>query len=261
MNVRTLTVVLLLSGAPLLGQQTAATTDQPAADQAQPEIATAFVPVVGTIDGANSVRWTTDLELVNDFPREVTVSLSLPTVAEEPTIITTIPARDRVRFHDVFGEAFGLERGISPLVVQTLDRRSVTVNATVYPSRGAETIPPQSIAVEYGSAYAPSRVLRGLSFNEAYRTNLGLVNLSDKPAEFLLALQRLAGRNVAVTRFTLQPHSLAHMPVQTAFPLISEGENFSVVIESPSGETWAYASVIENATSRATFIRATVGTQ
>lgn len=259
MNLRCLIVAGLLCAAPLRAQETAST--EPSGDQAATEIATAFVPIVGSIDGANDVHWSTDVELVNDFPREVTVSLSLPTVADEPTIITTIPANDRIRFHDVFAEAFGLDRGISPLVVHTLDRRSVTVNATVYPLRGTETIPPQPVAVEYDTRHAASRSLKGLSFNDAYRTNIGLVNLSDKRADFLIALQRLEGRNLAVTRMTLEPNSLAHMPIQIAFPLISDGDNFTVVVESSSPDTWVYASVIENATSAARFVRAGVAPQ
>lgn len=223
-----------------------------------PEMTSVLVPVVGTVDGANSVFWRTDLELINDLQSEALVSLVLPTLPDQPALITTVPAQSRIRFNDVFGEAFGIDRGLSPLLVQTLGKRSIGVRAVAYGVRGLERFPPQVL----GIAFQPDpvqRVLRGLSFNDEFRSNIGLVNLSSEETTFVLALQRLPGRNLAVTRLTLGPNSLVHAFVKTLFPLISSGEDFSVVVESSAADTYAYASVIENATSTARFVQAAPG--
>jgi hypothetical protein len=86
------------------------------------------------------------------------------------------------------------------------------------------------------------------------------VNLGDKEAMFVIAAQRLPGRNLAVARVPLPPYSLWHVPIQMLFPLITKGDDFSLVVETSSAETYIYASVIENETNSATFVQPQVGT-
>ena len=112
----------------------------------------------------------------------------------------------------------------------------------------------QQIPLDYASNFFPTRVLQGLSFSDDFRTNIGLSNLGDKDAVFTLALQRVPGRNVAVTHIALPPSSLWHASIQTVFPLITSGGNFSVVVETASPETHMYASVIENGTDNARYV-------
>jgi hypothetical protein len=233
---------------------------QTAADQAQGPVASVVIPVVGSVVGANDVHWKTDLELVNTEGRPVTVAVELA-LDPDRVIIQPLAPGQRMRFTDVMGEAFGVDGMLSPLVVRTTSRRSVTIFANVYGTKGTETSPPQPIAINYGSTYFPRRVLPQLSFSDAYRTNIGLVNLGTEPVEFLLALQRVPGRNLAVTRVPLPPASLWHFSIQMAFPLITKGDHFSVVVETGSEATYCYASVIENETNSARFIAPTIGAQ
>jgi len=218
-----------------------------------------IVPVVGSVTGVGGARWKTDVQLRNDFKNEVTVALTLPTAPDQPVIITTILPGESVRFGDVVGEAFGIDSAISPLVVETLGNRSVTVNATTYAVRGDDVSAPQPIALQYGLPYAPMRLLSNLSFSDEFRTNIGVANLGDSSAEFVLALQRLAGRNVAVSRMVVPPSSLVHASLQSLFPLITSGNDFSVLVETAAQDTYVYASVIENATNAARFIQPVIG--
>ncbi|HEX9984744.1 MAG TPA: hypothetical protein VGF69_15895 [Thermoanaerobaculia bacterium] len=243
-------IAVLLFATAARAQSTAPAEDTP--------VATVVVPVVGTVLGVNDVQWRTDVELVNEFPSEVNVGLTLPTAPGEPSIFLTLGPGERQRFTNLVGEAFGMDSVLSPLVVMTLGRRSVTIRATVYGVRGTETFRPQPIAVDYASGYYPLRNLQGLSFSDAFRTNVGLVNLSEEPAEFLIALQKLAGRNVATTRAVLPPRSLWHAPIQMLFPMITKGDDFAIVVETGSANTYIYASVIENETNNATFVRGQV---
>ncbi len=224
-----------------------------------PVMTTVVVPVVGTVDGMNGYRWKTDIELKNDLPTEATVSLTLPTVADQPAIITTVPPGESVSFPDVINQAFGIDTALSPLVVQTLGRRSIGISATVYGVRGTEVSAPQPIAIDYGNSFFPQRVLAGLSFSDSYRTNVGVVNLGDREATFTVALQRIPGRNLAVTHFALPPDSIWHHSIQSLFPLISSGSDFQLVIETGEPATYVYASVIENQTNVARFIQPSLG--
>ncbi|HEX8154387.1 MAG TPA: hypothetical protein VF698_14735 [Thermoanaerobaculia bacterium] len=238
-------IAALLCAPALLAQEQAAT----------PPVVSVVVPVVGTVDGPNAVRWKTDVVLINNLPGEAVVSMMLPATPDQPVVVTTIAPGDRAEFTDVIGQAFGIESALSPLIVNTLGRRSITISATVYAVREEKTLSPQPIAVDYGPSYFPQRALDGLSFSDAYRTNLGLANLGEQSAEFVLALQRLPGRNVAVTHIVVPAATLVHRPVQELFPLITKGDAFSIVVETASEQTHVYASVIENATSTAKFVR------
>ena len=104
------------------------------------------------------------------------------------------------------------------------------------------------------SGRSVSRAIRRISFSDSFRTNIGLANLGNRPALFTIALQRVTGRNIAVTQITVPQGTLWHTSIQALFPLITKGEDFSLLIETGSRETYVYASVIENATNEAHFI-------
>jgi hypothetical protein len=214
---------------------------------------TVIVPVVGRCLGANDVRWRTEVELRNDQRTEVNVVLTMPAAPDANFAMLPMDPGATLRIVDV-AAALGVENGLSPLVVQTNSRRSVSIRATAYGTRGDEIFAPQPIAINYGSAYFPVRVLPDLSFSVDFRTNIGLANLGERKADFTLALQRIAGRNLAVTRISIQPNTLWHMSIQSAFPLITDGEHFTVVVETSAPQTYVYASVIHNATNAARFV-------
>jgi hypothetical protein len=219
-----------------------------------------LVPIVGSVTGPDAVRWKTDVFLRNDSREEMFVALRLPTAPDQPAIAFTLPPGGTQRFNDVIGEGFAIDAAMSPLIVETMGKRSVTVAASTYAIRGTGITRGEPIPVIYNDAAYPFRTLNNLSFSDVFRTNVGLVNLSDRDATFTMGLQRLAGRNIAVARVTIPPNSLSHTAIQTLFPLIVKGDDFNIVIETSSPKTYVYASVIENATSEARFIAPSIGT-
>ncbi|HJW92474.1 MAG TPA: hypothetical protein VJ901_02550 [Thermoanaerobaculia bacterium] len=227
--------------------------------QAPPSVRV-IVPVVGSVIGAGEVRWRTALELVNDSRADVTVAITLMTVPDQPAWLTTISAGETVAFTDVVGEAFGGDAVLSPLVVDTLGRRSVTVRAAAYGTKEDKVFRPEPITIAYGATWTPIRVLQGLSFSDAFRTNVGLVNLSARETTFHIAVQRLPGRNLAVAHVPMPAYGMWHVPIQTLFPMITKGDDFTLVIETADPQTYVYASVVENETNSATFVQPQVGT-
>jgi len=225
-----------------------------------PPSVSVLVPIVGSVTGANDVHWRTGIELRNDSREEMFVALRLPTAPDQPAIAFTLPPGATQSFRDVIAEAFGIDAALSPLIVQTMGKRSVRVAANVYGVHGTDVTDPEPIPIAYSNANFPFRHLDGLSFSEAFRTNIGLVNLSEQDATFTLALQRVSGRNISVARLTLPPNSLVHNSIQNLFPVITKGDDFTVVIETSSPNTYVYASVIDNATSGARFVSPAIGT-
>jgi hypothetical protein len=218
-----------------------------------------LVPIVGSVVGANDVRWKTGVELRNDTRDEMFVALRLPTAPDSQAIAFTLPPGATQTFSDVVNEAFGIDAALSPLEIETMGRRSVRVTASVYAVSAAGVTKPEPIPIAYSDATYPVRTLPGLSFSDAFRTNIGLVNLGEKEASFTLGLQRISGRNISVARLTLPPHSLSHTSIQSLFPLITKGDDFMVVIETSDPNTYVYASVIDNTTSDARFVQPTIG--
>jgi hypothetical protein len=87
-----------------------------------------------------------------------------------------------------------------------------------------------------------------------------MVNLGAKETTFLIAIQRLPGRSLAVAHVPMPPNAMWHVPIQQLFPMITKGDDFSLVVETTDPETYVYASVVENETNSATFIQPQVGT-
>jgi hypothetical protein len=228
---------------------------------APPPSVSVLVPIVGSIVGINNVQWKTDIDLYNDGRSEANVMLSLPTAPDQPFILVSLAPGARQHFSDIVAGTFGMEATLSPLKITTIESlRSVGVQATVYGVHDADVSLPEPIALTDGAMYAPLRALNGLSFSDMFRTNIGIANLSDRDAFFTLALQRVPGRNLAVTRFKISPSSLVHTSVQSLFPLITMGEDFTVLVETSSPETYIYASVVDNATNQMHFIQPAIST-
>jgi hypothetical protein len=246
---RLLTSLLLI-----LGAIAASAADTP------PPSVSVLVPIVGSVMGMNNVRWKTDIDLFNDSRTEANVMLSLPTAPDQPFILVAIPPSSAQHFGDIVAESFGMSETLSPLKIVTIDSaRSVRVLATVYGVRDADVSPPAPIAVTYGPSFGPLRTLNGLSFSDAFRTNIGLANLGEHEALFTLAIQRVPGRNLAVTRFPVGASTLIHTAVQSLFPMITKGDDFIVIVETSSPDTYTYASVIDNETNETHFIQPAIG--
>jgi hypothetical protein len=219
-----------------------------------PPVSTTIVPVVGSTFGVSMARWLTDVELINDTGFPADVAIELAAVPDAPVFFLTLGPGQVQRFTDIVGQAFGLQSAMSSLRVTTGGRRSITVRANAYAVSGDGISPLQRIGVYGGETWFPTRVLDGLAFDDDLRTNIGLTNLGDRDADFVLALQRVPGRNVAITHRRVAPGELHHMSIQQLFPLITDGNGFSVVIETGSRQTHVYASVIRNSDNGASFI-------
>jgi hypothetical protein len=225
------------------------------------EIATAVVPVVGNVFGATMVHWKTDVEIVNDTGRDTDVALELPSAPEQPLMLLTLAAGQSQRFTDITAQAFGIDHVLSPLRVTTSGRRSVTVRATAYAMRddGSFFSPLQPLGVYVGPSYHPMRVLDGLAFSEEFRTTIGLVNFGERDADFVLALQRIPGRTLAVTPIRVRSNGIVHTSIQSLFPLITDGSGFSVIVETPAPETYVYASVVRSDEHAGRFVAPRIG--
>jgi hypothetical protein len=223
------------------------------------EVSTVIVPVVGTAFGPAMIQWKTDVEIVNNTPLPAQIALELPAIPDAREWFFELAPGQRQRYHDIGGEVFGIENALSPLRI-TSDR-NVTVHAGAYAMYGTHVSPMEPIDVYYREGFAQFRTLDNLLFSDSSRTNIGLVNFASNDVEFVLALQRIPGRDLAISVITVHPGSLVHMAIQSLFPMIVAGSGFSVVVEASERETYVYGSVIESETNTARFITPRAGTR
>ena len=228
---------------------------------AEPSYVTLVVPVVASTAGANDTRWKTYVELRNDYKTELTVALELPTAPNDPIIMQTLPPGGVQRFDDIVGEAFGLDNVLSPLVVQTLGHKSVRVSASAYAIHETTVTRPQPIPITDASSFYPLRTLPALSYSDAMRTNVGLVNLGEQNAVITVALRSQTGDMVGASRIELLPNTMRHDALQILFPSMKNGDNYTVLVETVAKDTYVYASVIDNTTNEARFIVPVVGSR
>ena len=225
------------------------------------ELVTTIVPIVGNVPGVNVVRWLTDVEITNAGGLEADVAIELPAASQAPLFVFTLAPGQSQRFTDIVGQAFGIPAALSPLRLTTAGNQNIRVRATAYAVTDDGVSAMQPIAVYRENTWFPLRVLDGLAFSDAWRTNIGIVNFGDAPADVLFALQKIPGRNVALSPMRVPPGSVLHLPIQQIFPMITEGSGFSVLIETGARDTHVYASVIDNATSSGQFIVPRLGTR
>ena len=248
-----LCVVLLLGPA---GNVTASpqAAPEPSADNVVTET---VVPVVANLTGMFGIEWRTQLFLSNDVSREVDVAVTLPGV-DGPFYFTSLAPGASVNFNDVIRETFGLDRAMGPLLIRTSGRFPVTAIASIYGVRDGNVVGVQRVPVLAQPPFGTLRLLSNLILSDNFRTNVGLVNYSERPVTFSAALQRISGRDVATTVMTVAPDSVTHMSMAGMFPLVSDGGTYSIVVEASSPQSFAYASVLNNDTNDARFVDGSV---
>ncbi|MFA6956923.1 MAG: hypothetical protein WC538_13730 [Thermoanaerobaculia bacterium] len=216
-------------------------------------VSEAIVPVAGSIQGLGGVVWSTDVALHNFLPYDVDVVVSLVGGPDDPFIMSTIPAGGTLTFPDLPRQTFGVFGRLSPLRVQTLAASSVTVAAVVHGLTENGATEPEVLTVQYGRLRPMLQTIPSLMVGDQFRTNVGIVNPSETEATVVLALQTVPGRSIAVVTRTIPPLTHIQLPLDTIFPLLTKGENVSLVVEHTNPEAYVYASVIANATHNARY--------
>lgn len=212
------------------------------------------IPVAGSVPGVNGIQWRTDVALTNPTRADLEVILTMPALPNEPFFMTTIPAGQTVILPDISRQAFGTAGRLSPLEIHTFGPVSVSVAAEAFPIKDGVPGIRQPIPVSFAPAGPGLHQLGPVTFTQQYRTNVGFVNLGETETTVMLAVQRVAGRNLAATALPLPPRSIVHAAINGLFPLLPESDNLTLIAEIDSPNVDVYASVIHNETHQARFV-------
>ena len=217
------------------------------------------VPVVAKVLGAAGTSWRSDVRIFNGGPAAETVVLTYRTytggqLAEE-AISEQVPAGKVLAIDDVVG-ALGRDGESGTLTVEADDGSaelvvtSRTYNATLGGTYG-QFVP----AVANGSE---SATVLHLERSNAFRSNLGIAELSGSPAAVTWRLRDGSGALLGTRTVELEPHELVQ--VNDLFGAVGAGDRdnarVDIIVTSGPGAVAAYGSVVDNRTGDAIFVPA-----
>lgn len=224
------------------------------AQENEQQISGAIVPLVGSVRGLGDVLWTADVFLTNPWNEDLEVIITAPTLPGDPFLFFTLSSKETLPLPDVVREAFDAATALTPLRVQTLGPRSVTVNCIIRGTGPDGPVQPQVPPTMYSEPAGGIAQLSGLRIDDDYRTNVGLVNLTDTPVLATLSIQRITGRPLETIALDLPPHSISHRPLGDIFPVVARGSDLTLIAEFSSSGAYAYASVLRNESHAGRFV-------
>jgi hypothetical protein len=229
------------------------------------------IPVIGHLDGANGSRFRSDVYLYNPNSRTRTITLQAKkwdSPSQFQTNFTLLPHESRV-IPDALKTLFGQE-GLARLRYSTNDWepgegvRVTSRTYTVEPSGATYgcLVPPLN-SFQIGS-FGDRLEILGISGGSGFRTNVGLVDLSDQTQRDPTVRITLIAERRIVDTFTTQIPMRGGMQINDIFGArgITPPAAALLVIDIIDGQQiGAYATLTDNVTNDSTYLGANLGAQ
>ncbi|HYI08856.1 MAG TPA: Ig-like domain-containing protein [Thermoanaerobaculia bacterium] len=236
-----------------------------------------IIPTVGHIDGGAGSLWQSDVRVTNTSAATVKYQLTfMPSVvtADQKIQTTTIDVQPGVTtaLDDIVRNWFGHgslgDAAIGFLKIVPMNNTSArtvassrTYNLTPNGTLG-QFIPAISFNKFVGKAAAnaapPVLSLQQIAQSAFYRTNVGIVEASNKPASVLLTVFDIAGNSLKEIPISLAAGELKQLNGILAQNAISlDDGRIEVRVVSGDGKVTAYASTLDNKTNDPLLVSAT----
>jgi len=222
-----------------------------------------WIDGVASAPGQNGTFFRTALSLTNESGSPITVDLSFVprgSSASSAAKTVSISAGSSVFYSDCVDELFSLSN-VAGQVVFTggpVKAWARTYNDTPDGTFG-QFIPAFGFtepgANPIGGAYQGKIVLQGLSDDAAFRTNIGLLNWGSESANVTLELFGTNGSSLGVSSQTVGAGESAFLPRALLTITGSTSAPTSYAVISSSGKIYPWASVIDNKSGDAIFVR------
>ncbi len=214
------------------------------------------IAAAAATEGVNDTYWQTDAAILNPADTPIAVTL---TARSGVSATISVPANGQKPLANVLGGILGVE-GTSPLTIEapgTAIVASRTFNQSDVGTYG-QYLPGERATATLRSG-SPVELI-GLAENDAFRTNLGLVNASPEPAVLEVVLRDASG--------TVVDQRLVHLPAKAARQInrifATWGERQvdtgrATVRLHRGDRVHVYGSVVDNTTGDPTTIPAIAG--
>ncbi len=236
------------------GTRGMATVDITSCSSAGVNLTTRYVPASARATGAENTYWVTDVALANLTSKTATLNIAYLAKNQEnptpPNVSLILEAGQQMLVTDVYGSLFGLDSANGALRIIT-SHPDVKVSTRTYNAAGANGTYGQFIpALDDSSAVSPGvpAVLTQLQENDAFRSNVGLVNLTPYEVPVEIDLYRGSGNLLGPVTRDLGPYEM--IQIGRIFDSVGAGtvdNGFAVVKANGDGaKILAYASVVDN---------------
>ena len=235
---------------------------------APPQSFRAVVPSAAHSPGAQGTQWRTDVAAVNRSASPAFVTLAYyPESGATASHDLTLAAGATAEWRDILVSSLGIAAASSSKgTLHVLSSTPLVVTSRTYNQTATGTFGQYYPALAVTDALSASQtgVIAQIKKNDAFRTNLGVVNLGD--AACTVAIQLLDASGAAtgtLKRLTVDPGRWKQQ--DDIFKSANAGTHqvayATVRVETPGGLAWAYASVVDNATGDPTTIPVIVAPQ
>ncbi|MDX1583268.1 MAG: PKD domain-containing protein, partial [Thermoanaerobaculia bacterium] len=225
---------------------------QPASEQ--------WIDGVGATPGAGGTFFRSDLSIANRGETDASVEIAyVPWGSTAPAGQTTltVPATETLFFNDALSEIFSLS-GAGLFRLTTSEGTPVVAWARTYNDRGnlgtlGQFIPGFRRSDLIG---ASGGLLQGLSDDADFRTNLGIVNVSDREVGVTIEAWTGGGVKAGEQFRIVQANGTLFIP--TALSTISDSEitdGYVIIRPGTGGAIYAWASYVDNRSTDQTFVR------
>lgn len=220
-----------------------------------------WVPVASHASGDEGSQWRTDLGILNTGTATADVELRHIVGATVKTNTTYVPAGTQTILTDVVAQIESSGTGPiellsnQPVVVTSRTYNKVGADQACY-ANGSQGQSYATLASGDGLSAEQGAVLPQLSENDAYRSNIMLINVSSAVATATVSLHDGSGREVGHYEVTLQPgERVQHdKPFRTIAQQTDVARGYARVHVNTGSGVVAFASVADNITNDPTTI-------
>lgn len=219
-----------------------------------------WIPTAAHLTGSGGSQWATDLAAFNPSTQPASMRLyMLPrdgdNGAVEP-VTRSVPAGQALSLPDVVLGTFG--NASLAGAIQICADHELTVTSRTYTREGSKTYGFGSQATQRESATSSgsSRRITDIRENTAFRTNLGLTNVSRSTVTVKVKLTLANGTPAGEQTYTLKPWSHIQRNRVVRDFTAANVAGATLTIEPSGGSVIAYAAIVDNSTNDSTYVEA-----
>jgi len=219
-----------------------------------------LMPGVAAVTGIGAALFRSELAIANGTGAPVTVKLTFLEhdkdngSAVSKTLL--LAPRETLHAEDALGELFGKSETYGALRISADSSPGVAVFERILTdaAAGAGTVGQQVDSLSAESLLS-SGALLGVRNDDAFRTNVGVLNPSGGGAPVTLTLRRSPDTVLGTASLFVPPFGYTQQNLTTLFPhaTIPSGEALSISVDGGTQSVYAFASVIDNTSKDPTF--------
>ena len=225
---------------------------------------TLYIPASANAEGVNQTRWRTDLQVkaTNSEPAAFTIELleSRQNNSDPAALDFTVAAGESLRLVNLVETEFGFT-GTAALRITATEGQILATSRTYNDDPSGtygQTVPAvaDSDGIRFGNDSILIQLSRSPDPSTGFRTNIGLVNLTDQRIDTTIDLFRADGSFIATLSYVLK--AFEHRQVNDGFGVAGADDvddGYAVVRTTDEGGRFiTYASVVDNGSGDAVFI-------